>query len=1261
LLFVLYCFVANATNFYVSNTGNDANPGTLASPWATTSKVNSSMGSFVAGDSILFQRGNEFFGTLTVNKAGVIVGAYGTGNLPIITGFKTLSGWTNTGTNLWTSASSASPKSYMKVVTINGVMSRMGRYPDYADNASAWLTYTNALPSSSPVTVNFSSTMPFNFVGGELVLRKESYVLDIMPILSQAANSFSCTNPAWPGKGNYGFFVQNDLDAVTTTNEWYFNPSTKALTIYNTASPTATIRGAVFDTLVNVSAANVTIENLDIQGSNRFGVFSNGGSLVLKNNTVRFIGHFGVRPGGSSSVVLNNLIRDIGSTGIYITNSGTIQGNQVRAVNLIDGMGASLNDECYGIALEGNSITVRNNIVDSIGYSNIKIGGSTNGNNILIRENVVSNTCMNKNDGGAIYSYGAGGAWTLTNRVIKRNILINNGKILYGMPSEMSTAYYPMYMDGAAPNVIIDSNVIAFDNVSQNSVNVNGIWDNYGILMNNPQTTTLTNNITFAVPTAFSVNVWPLSYGPKPVGNSFTNNCFYVNTTPGGSNYKETNKSFFWHAQQSMSLAQVQLDVQNVGVMNNNFYNNNTLAPFHWTTYSANGPFPTKLAGWQSFSGKDAASVSTPNITPEFQYNATASPITYPFSGRQKKDFKGNIYNNQATIPPYYANIFFDNGPATGTTLAAFSTASQINCAGGTATVTVTATGGVPPYSGTGNFTVTAGTYTYTVTDAATPTPNSITTSITVTQPPVLSVNSSKTNVLCNGGSTGTITVVASGGTPNYTYNWGGGVTTQNRTALPIGTYTCTITDSKGCTTTTSQTINQPTALSAGTPTAPAILVNGGTTTITQPVPTGATSPYQYQLNTGAFQTSNVFNNVSAGNYTINIKDANNCTIARTISITQPTVITSTVASTNVTCNGASSGSITLTVNGGTPGYTFLWNGGQTTQNRTAIPAGTYTVTVTDANACTLNRSVTITEPTALSVTSSVNPTNILCNGGTSSVTIGASGGTSPYTGLGTFPQSAGTVTYIVTDANGCPASRPITLTQPAVLTASNPTSGTITVNGGNTTITQPVPTGGVSPYTYSLNTGAFQSSNVFTGVAAGTYTVNIKDANGCTITKSISITQPAVFSASAVQTGPTINCNGQNTIVTVSATGGTAPYTGTGTFTVPAGPYNYTVTDALGNTASASITISQPTEVVASIAAGSITSVGGTTNIVVSATGGVLPYTGTGTFTRGAGLYSFTVTDSNGCSSVATVSINDPVVIPNQYLILNSVFKNGN
>ena len=210
-----------------------------------------------------------------------------------------------------------------------------------------------------------------------------------------------------------------------------------------------------------------------------------------------------------------------------------------------DGMGASGNDLSFGVALEGNTITCRNNIVDSIGYSGIKIGGGFNGNNINIRENVVSNVCMNKNDGGAIYSYGAGGAWNLTNRVVKRNLLINNGKIIYGVPTGtygFSTTYFPMYMDGGAMNVIIDSNVIAYDNVSQNSTATDNIWSDYAILLNNPKNITLTNNITFAWPTALSINDWGPTYAPKPTGINISNNCFYTNTTSGAANTLEANK-----------------------------------------------------------------------------------------------------------------------------------------------------------------------------------------------------------------------------------------------------------------------------------------------------------------------------------------------------------------------------------------------------------------------------------------------------------------------------------------------------------------------------------------------------------------------------------------------------------------------------------------------------------------------------------------------------------------------------------------------
>jgi hypothetical protein len=226
-------------------------------------------------------------------------------------------------------------------------------------------------------------------------------------------------------------------------------------------------------------------------------------------------------------------------------------------------------------------------------------------------------------------------------------------------------------------------------------------------------------------------------------------------------------------------------------------------------------------------------------------------------------------------------------------------------------------------------------------------------------------------------------------------------------------------------------------------------------------------------------------------------------------------------------------------------------------------------------------------------------------------------------------------------------------------LVASNPTAPNIVVNGGTTTITQPVPTGGKQPYLYQLNTGAFQSSNIFSNVPAGSYVITIKDGVNCTITKTITITQPSVFTASATITSP-ILCYGGVASVSVTATGGASPYNGTGTFTnLSAGSYVYTVTDANSNTASASITITQPTELIASATAGTITTIGGSTNVVVSATGGTPPYSGTGTFTRQAGIYQFTVQDSNGCINLITVSLSNPIIVAPQFMRTTQLFRN--
>ena len=213
---------------------------------------------------------------------------------------------------------------------------------------------------------------------------------------------------------------------------------------------------------------------------------------------------------------------------------------------------------------------------------------------------------------------------------------------------------------------------------------------------------------------------------------------------------------------------------------------------------------------------------------------------------------------------------------------------------------------------------------------------------------------------------------------------------------------------------------------------------------------------------------------------------------------------------------------------------------------------------MTDANSCTATTTGTITQPSAV-VASSSN-TAILCNGGNSIVTVSATGGTGAYSGTGTFSHAAGTYSYTVTDANGCTATTTGTITQPSAVVASSSNTA-ILCNGGNSIVTVSA-TGGTAPYT---GTGTFSRS-------AGTYSYTVTDANSCTATTTGTITQP-----SAVVATSSVMCNGGSAVVTVSATGGTPGYTGTGTFSHAAGTYSYTVTDANSCTATTTGTVTTP------------------------------------------------------------------------------------
>ncbi|MFC5682459.1 SprB repeat-containing protein, partial [Flavobacterium sp. MAHUQ-51] len=199
---------------------------------------------------------------------------------------------------------------------------------------------------------------------------------------------------------------------------------------------------------------------------------------------------------------------------------------------------------------------------------------------------------------------------------------------------------------------------------------------------------------------------------------------------------------------------------------------------------------------------------------------------------------------------------------------------------------------------------------------------------ITVNQPAsAVSASTVVTNIACYGGSTGAINLTPTGGTAPYTFNWGGGVTTEDRTGLSAGTYSVTITDVNSCTATISNIqISQPTALNATAGSKTDVSCNGGSNGTATVSPTGGTPSYTYSWSPSG-GTAATATGLAAGSYTVTVTDANGCTATKSFTITQPTALNATAGSkTDVSCNGGSNGTATVSPTGGTPSYTYSWS-----------------------------------------------------------------------------------------------------------------------------------------------------------------------------------------------------------------------------------------------------------------------------------------------------------------------------------------------
>lgn len=670
------------------------------------------------------------------------------------------------------------------------------------------------------------------------------------------------------------------------------------------------------------------------------------------------------------------------------------------------------------------------------------------------------------------------------------------------------------------------------------------------------------------------------------------------------------------------------------------------------------------------------ASVSPSGGVPPYTYswNTVPSQTTSMATGLAAGTYSVTVFDANCSIDTL---SFIITQPLL---LQAFTPAkNNVGCYGAnTGWATATQLGGTAPYfyswNPTAQTTATAsnlfaGNYTVTITDNN----NCVATStVSITQPPLLTLSvTAQTNLLCNGNSNGTATVIGSGGTPGYTYSWNNGQTNTTASGLSALTYTATVTDNNGCTAQTTATITQPALLQASISSfdnASCYGYNNGTATATQ---IGGVNPYSYSWSpTG--QTAAIASNLVAGTYTIVITDNNGCTAQNTVTISQPPILTASIsAQTSVLCNGGNTGTATVIAGGGTPTYSYSWNNGQTTTLSTGLSATTYSITVTDLNGCSTQTTATISEPPLLQAFVPAH-NNILCNGNSTGwATAGQLGGTAPYTYLwnpsgqtGSTATNliAGTYSVLITDNNGCTATNSISITQPPVLTANISTQTNVSCNGNNNGSATVAAAGGTPGYIYSWSNG--QTNATATGLWSTTYSITVTDNNNCSAQTTVTITQPLLLTAN-ISSQTNVLCNGQSTgNATVLTSGGSPTYTyswsnGQTTVTannLAANTYSVTVTDNNNCSVQTTVTITQPPVLTTSISAqtnvlcfgnatGNATTItnGGTPNYTYSWNNGQSNSTATN---LSANSYTITVTDNNGCTAQAAVNITEPPLL---------------
>ncbi len=543
-------------------------------------------------------------------------------------------------------------------------------------------------------------------------------------------------------------------------------------------------------------------------------------------------------------------------------------------------------------------------------------------------------------------------------------------------------------------------------------------------------------------------------------------------------------------------------------------------------------------------------------------------------------------------------------------------------------------------------------------------------------------------DITCFGGKDGRILFTNMAGSTNYEFSIDGGAnwqTSEEFTGLAAGTYTLVIRDHDNHAnqrTIDTVILTQPGQLSATVNKTNESYAGANDGTITLTAPMGGSGNYEFRIDGGAWSTTATFSGLSSGNHTVSIRDAivPDCSVNIPVVINTAGALTADITKKDVLCYGDAAGSIVVgNETGGSGTYQYSNNGGIAWVNSPVFSnliAGTYEIWIRDANN-TGNKvfldNIIITQPRARLIANYF-LNKPLCNNGVGTVRIYGQGGTPPYVGEGTYPLLAGTFkTYTIIDANGCVAQQTVNMPNPAPIVINMIINeppcysdfGTVTISA----------TGG---------TGLFGRTVGTFPVAAGTnFKFTVRDSNGCTAEATGFMPEAPDGIALSLTSNSPLCYGAVNGTATVSASGGTPPYSylwndpaaqTTSTVTgLNTGTYTVVVTDANNCTTQDSITIGSTPQLVTSISATPVNCMGnndGTATVKVS--GGTPPYSylwndplaQTDSIATGLteGTYTVTITDAHGCEETLQTTIQTvdapPVAVCNNIEI--SIDENG-